>query len=56
VTAHRKLVKEFDQRARDLGHVPRDVRVPEPKSSLVKLADGLARRTHVAMMRRIKSG
>lgn len=56
MSAYRKLVKERDKRAESLGYVPRDVRVPEPKASLRVMGDGLVKRAHSAMLRRIKSG
>jgi hypothetical protein len=56
MTAHRKLIKQRDERARDLGHVPRDVNVPKSGPSLAKINDGLVKRAHAAMLRRIKSG
>jgi hypothetical protein len=52
VSALRKAVREHDERAQQLGYVPRPLRMPVG-GSLGKIRELLERRSHAAMLSRI---
>jgi hypothetical protein len=54
VSAHRETIRERDERAASLGYVPRELDVPKAPGSLGKLAALMERRTHGALLRRIR--
>jgi hypothetical protein len=56
VSALRKAVREHDERAQRLGYVPRPLKVPTIGGSLEKIRESLERRSHAAMVKRIKRG
>lgn len=56
MSAYRKAVKERDERAQQLGYVPRPLNVPEPKGTTLKLRELLESKAHSALLRRITRG
>lgn len=56
MTSFRKLVLKRDERAKVLGYVPRQVKVPVDPGSLDRIGEALEARSHAAMLRRIRSG